>query len=196
MVCSVYNKDGTRMIYLFTGLPGSGKSFDAARNVSSAKYSYVISNSQIQGTTYIENEFLDPAKLISTGKHYQSGEGSLLLIIDECQLLFNSRLWRDTGMDWISFFSQHRKLGYDILLITQNALMLDAQIRELVDTQIAHVRLRGTPLVIRRESSKGLLRDRISLMFLRPSVWHLYDTTNAFLPFGSSLSEESYYDLI
>lgn len=196
MARNVYDKDDTRMIYLFTGLPGSGKSFDAARNVSISKYSYVISNSQIQGAFYVSNEELNPAKLIATGKRYNSGEGSLLLIIDECQLLFNSRMWRDTGMDWISFFSQHRKLGYDILLITQDVFMLDAQIRELIDTQIAHVRLRGTPIIIRRETSKGLLRDRISLMLLRPSVWQLYDTTNAFLPFGCNLSEESYYELV
>ena len=34
---------------------------------------------------------------------------------------------------WVTFFSQHRKLGFNIILITQSDRMLDKQIRSLVE---------------------------------------------------------------
>ena len=52
----------------------------------------------------------------SIGKHKDNGgyqEGQGLLILDECQLVFNSRKW-EKNMDWITFFTQSRKLGWKI----------------------------------------------------------------------------------
>ena len=61
---------------------------------------------------------------------YQEGQG--LLILDECQLIFNSRKW-EKNMDWIEFFTQSRKLGWDVLLVAHTVDMIDSQIRPLIE---------------------------------------------------------------
>lgn len=54
-----------------------------------------------------------------------------LLVLDECAGLFNSRTFnaRDR-LAWLEFFSQHRKLGYEVYLIAQDESQIDKQIRE------------------------------------------------------------------
>ena len=74
-------------------------------------------------------------KGLATGKQathgrYQEGQG--LLILDECQLVFNSRKW-EKNMDWITFFTQSRKLGWNVLLIAHTIEMIDSQIRPLCE---------------------------------------------------------------
>ena len=41
----------------------------------------------------------------------------------------------------MTFYSQHRKLGYNLILITQNDRMLDKQIRALVEYEVRHRKL-------------------------------------------------------
>ena len=49
------------------------------------------------------------------GKDGKIKEGQTLLVLDECQELFNTRSWnRKDRLSWCSFFRQHRKLGYDV----------------------------------------------------------------------------------
>lgn len=62
-----------------------------------------------------------------------------LLVLDECSDLFNSRSWnRSDRLTWISFFRQHRKLGYDCILISQDDKSIDKQIRSILETQYLH----------------------------------------------------------
>ena len=61
---------------------------------------------------------------------YMEGQG--LLILDEAQLIFNSRAW-DKNMGWIEFFTQHRKLGWHVILIAHDINMIDSQIRPLCE---------------------------------------------------------------
>lgn len=62
-----------------------------------------------------------------------------LLVLDECQELFNSRSWnRKDRLAWCSFFRQHRKLGFDCILISQDDKCIDKQIRSVLETQILH----------------------------------------------------------
>lgn len=61
---------------------------------------------------------------------YQEGQG--LLILDECQLIFNSRKW-EKNMNWIEFFTQSRKLGWNVLLVAHTIDMIDSQIRPLIE---------------------------------------------------------------
>ena len=66
-------------------------------------------------------------------------EDYILLVIDEAQILFNSRAWNSKGRDdWIRFFSNHRKYGYEIVLIAQFDKMLDRQIRSLLEYEYIH----------------------------------------------------------
>lgn len=77
---------------------------------------------------------IDPRKQ-AVGVYKDDGsysEGSGLLILDECQLIFNSRKW-DKNFSWIEFFTQHRKLGWHVILIAHSIEMIDSQIRPLAE---------------------------------------------------------------
>lgn len=60
-------------------------------------------------------------------------EGSRLLIWDEIHLDINARLWKSTSLDLIKFFSMSRKLGFDVLFISQLKSAVDRQMRDLAD---------------------------------------------------------------
>ena len=41
-------------------------------------------------------------------------------------------------MEWLEFFSQHRKYGYKVLFIAQADLMVDRQFRSLIEFECNH----------------------------------------------------------
>lgn len=148
-------------VYLYSGTPGSGKSCHQAQDILEfLKYEHgaVIANYEIdesrikksikRGAVFVstENSDLTPENLIKFSRMYfkkkRFKEGAIRLYIDESQLMFNCREWDKKGRDkWISFFTQHRKYGYDIFLIAQFDRMLDRQIRSLIETEVKHRRL-------------------------------------------------------
>lgn len=71
-------------------------------------------------------------ELCPPSKDGRMKEGCGRLYIDEAQLLFNSRSWKD-NMRFIEFFTQHRKLGWDVYLIAHTMEMIDKQIRGLIE---------------------------------------------------------------
>lgn len=139
------------MISLYSGTPGSGKSLHCARTIinwSRLGYS-VVGNFMVDlakykraDFIYCPNDQMTPDFLIKLSKEKVGSkpkEGSILLVIDECQLLFNAREWQQSGRaQWLSFFTQHRKLGYDIILIAQFDRMVDRQIRSLIEYEYIH----------------------------------------------------------
>ena len=70
--------------------------------------------------------------MVKPGPDGRMKEGSGRLYLDEAQLLFNSRTWQK-NKGFIEFFTQHRKLGWDVYLIAHSADMIDAQIRFLIE---------------------------------------------------------------
>ena len=152
-------KGGGRLIKLYTGTPGSGKSLHCAKEIYTkiCRGKNVIANFDINMSafpkkknlgnfTYFDNSELTPRVLVdyaiknhrkSTNGHIV--EGQTLLVIDECQILFNARDWQaPERMKWATFFTQHRKFGYNIILITQFDRLIDRQIRSLVEYQVIH----------------------------------------------------------
>ena len=140
-------------IYLYSGTPGSGKSLHATREIyETLKYKkkFVISNYDLnlpedldEHFTYCPNNFLRPGLLVDIARNIWSvrrfEEDGILLVIDECQLLFNSRNWNDSNrMDWLEFFSQHRKYGYKVIFIAQDDSMVDKQFRALIEYDVNH----------------------------------------------------------
>ena len=135
------------MIYLYTGTPGSGKSYHAAEVVDRAlrRRIPVLANFEVNLSKkhkgeylYIETLDMNPQLFISYAEeHFKPGrdEHQGIIIIDEAQIPFNSREGLNRSrMKWIDFFSKHRHYFYDIILITENDRMLDRQIRSLVET--------------------------------------------------------------
>ena len=157
------------MIRLYSGTPGSGKSLHNARDVINRSRSGkpVIGNFPCDLSkypkakyTYVPNYELNPDFLIKYSREYFAGkrvkEGSILVVIDECQLLFNSRDWQQKGRnEWLAFFTQHRKYGYDITLIAQFDRMIDRQIRGVIEYEYVH----------RKMSNYGIGGKIMSLLF-------------------------------
>lgn len=142
------------VLKLYSGTPGSGKSLDVSRKIYHAlRYGRpVIANFDIntslipkcRGTFIsIDSYDLNPTVLRNYADVLFSKtkfkEDYILLVIDEAQILFNSRAWNSKGRDdWIRFFSNHRKYGYEIVLIAQFDKMLDRQIRSLLEYEYIH----------------------------------------------------------
>lgn len=76
--------------------------------------------------------------------HGRDGRGNIrehqtLLVLDECQELFNNRNWaKKDRLDWIAFFREHRKYGFDIYLISQDDKVIDKQVRAVLQFKVEH----------------------------------------------------------
>ena len=141
------------MICLYSGTPGSGKSLHVAGNIKARLWlgKPVICNFELDTSKvkhpgqyrYISNRDLDPSFLVQFSRDYFSGkkvrEEEIWLVLDEAQLLFNARAWQAvSSAGWVSFFSQHRKYGYHVVLVAQFDRMIDRQIRSLIEYEYIH----------------------------------------------------------
>ena len=140
------------MITCYTGTNGSGKSLHVMRKIYyNAKKRNIMTNFPIKlpystskNITYVSNLHLTPSFLVEYAKkfHDKDKESQTLVVIDEAQILFNCRDFRSYGRDkWLIFFPQHRKLGYDFILVTPFIRSIDRQIRELTEYEIKHRKL-------------------------------------------------------
>lgn len=165
-------------IHVYTGTPGSGKSLHAASDIRfqlTRRYPRpVIANFPLAAKApiapdvrddcfhYIPNEEMSAGAITSIAETYWQTSGRdfqedyITLVIDECQLLFNSRLWNQSSrMQYLEFLSQSRKYGIKVLLIAQATKMIDNQFRMLVEVEHNH----------RRVSSFGPLGSACALPF-------------------------------
>lgn len=150
------------MIYLYTGTPGSGKSLHVAKEIyfQISRGKHVIANFDLNYDVikpvsrkrqkgyffYRDNFELSPSWLQDFARlaHKRDAKGRMkeaqtYLVLDECQLIFNARSWNDrTRQAWCAFFTQHRKFGYEVILITQFDRLIDRQIRSLVEYEVKH----------------------------------------------------------
>lgn len=148
------------MIELYSGTPGSGKSYHATERAYYALRSgkNVIANfsldlpvkPKIKGVfSFWSNSEITVGNLIDYADMYHDRfkEHQTIIILDEAGIKFNSRKWQDADrMRWLDFFSQHRKLGFDVILIAQSDQMLDKQIREFVEVEHNHRLMRSAGL--------------------------------------------------
>lgn len=147
------------MIYFYSGTPGSGKSLHVARDIyyrlnRNKKYPNVIANFMINKDMirndkavfiYKDNSDLTVEFLVNYAmeNHRMGVENQTLVIVDECSVIWNARDWNkssagNTRMEWLKFFVQHRKLGYNFILISQNDRQVDRQIRMLFEYEVVH----------------------------------------------------------
>lgn len=172
------------MIYLYSGTPGSGKSLHVSRVLyfqllkgwpAVCNFDFAtdkIKRRRLGDFVSFSNDELRPDVLIRYSQNYFAThrfvEGRILLVIDECQLLFNARDWNaKSRAAWLSFFTQHRKYGYDIILVAQFDRMLDRQIRCLIEYEQIH----------RKVSNYGFWGKLISVatvgkLFVSVKVWY------------------------
>ena len=142
-------------IIVYTGTPGSGKSYHAAKDIVRRlkKGGGLITNFPVN-EDYVEKkkthvEYWDNSEYSAERfvryalEHHKIGkEGQTLVVIDECQILFNCRdFGRKDRNEWVNLFAQHRKLGFNFILITQSDRFLDKQIRSLIEQEVRHRKL-------------------------------------------------------
>lgn len=187
------------MIYLYSGTPGSGKSLHTAcviywtlRRKLPVIANFPIALNHISKKhpekllfEYWDNMELTPSRLVEYARDYWSKkkrpvkEGELLCIIDESQILFNARDWKQQGRsDWLKFFTQHRKFGYDIILVAQFDEMLDKQLRALIEYQVIH----------RKVSNFGIAGKILSAAFLGK----LFVAVRVWYPMGERVGSEMF----
>ncbi len=147
------------MIYFYSGTPGSGKSLNVARDIykrlnRNKKYPNVIANFMINekmiknknaNFIYKDNSDLSVNFLVSYAleNHKIGIENQTLVVVDEASVIWNARTWQDKSygnnrMDWLKFFVQHRKLGYNFIIISQTDRQIDKQIRSLFEYEVLH----------------------------------------------------------
>lgn len=148
------------MISLYSGTPGSGKSLHMARDILRRlrrRDALVVTNFPFRPPdrgllrprgqlVCLDNSDLSPQRLEAIAdvhlRHHPYREGLILLLLDECQVLFDARRWSAKDRrPWVTFFAQHRKLGFDVVLVAQFDAMIDRQIRSLIEYEVIHRRL-------------------------------------------------------
>jgi zona occludens toxin (predicted ATPase) len=185
---------------MYTGTPGSGKSLHAAQEIldASLRGQQVIANFPIKPTKkqqrtgklplYWDNGDITVKRLIQYARknHKRGKEGQTLLIIDECAILFNCRAFNAKGREqWVKFFSQHRKYGYNIIMITQWDRMLDRQIRVMAEYNVVHRKVNNFRLI-------GLLLTMCRIkLFVAIEMWYGVNeiTTRSFFRFRRKLAD-------
>lgn len=173
------------MIEFYSGTPGSGKSLHVAEKLYywvraglSAVGNFDINLDRIKTRhkkeyVFKRNDELTPEFLISYAndqikKKGKVKEDSILLVIDECQLMFNARDWTKQGRgEWLHFFTLHRHLGYKIILVAQFDRMIDRQVRSLIEYEYIHRKVSNFGI-------KGKIVSALALgnLFVCVKVWY------------------------
>lgn len=150
-------------LYVYSGVPGSGKTYHAVRDMVCNR-SPVVTNVRVSGipdAAVLPISDIKPRLLMAFSDWWFSShpyrENSLLLVVDEAQLLFNSRTWKDDDrLDWLAFLSQHRKYGYRCVFIAQSIQMIDKQFRCLCEFDVRHTAASSVSVATRFLSLLGL----------------------------------------
>lgn len=212
------------MIELYSGTPGSGKSLHIAREIRSRLRMFdrvIIGNFYVNQKVipktkgqylYVANDRLKPDRLLKFSRRLSEHlgrrlkEGEILLVIDEAQLLFNSREWQNVAKSgWLSFFSQHRHYGYNVVLIAQFDRMLDRQVRSLIEYEVVHRKISRAGFmgfIVGLFCHDNLyvavtrwypLRERLegNFFFGTARLFEIYDSYNHFDAPGQKLSGET-----
>lgn len=202
------------MIVLYTGTPGSGKSLHLITQIlKNLRWGrYVISNFPVkfkekevrrgyeERFTYWTNEQITIENLLEfamvRGFIEKGKESQALVVIDEAGGRFNCRDFaKSDRREWIDFFSQHRKIGYDFILVAQNDRMLDKQIRGYIETEKKHRKVNNYgpffffpwPLFVAVEHWYTAKQRVGNEWFLyRPDIGKRYDTMKMFSGFTIS----------
>lgn len=141
-------------IMLFSGTPGSYKSYHAVKEaISWLKLgNNLITNFPLNYKNYLKKPIkgvyecvnnidlsVDYLINFAVEHHHKGVKAQTLVIFDEASIKFNSRDFNmHDRMQWINFFANHRHFNFDIILITQQDRMLDRQIRGLIETEYKH----------------------------------------------------------
>jgi zona occludens toxin len=156
------------MIAVVTGPPGAGKTFYALRKIAEAadagkpvatnvglaenfpekvagrnlarhlvRGRRAVIADRIRRNVMVGSDLDELFRLRLPGRE----EGRGLMVLDEASDWLNARRWQEGNRDAVvQFFTRHRKLGWDVLLLIQDFATIDRQVRSLFEY---HVQLRN-----------------------------------------------------
>lgn len=170
------------MLYLFTGVPGSGKTLQVVSMLAKRK-DFKNRPLYIDGIPELKipHEEIPEGESIKTWPKW-APEGAII-VVDECQRIFRPRPSSSAVPDYVSELETHRHTGLDFLLITQNPRLIDVHLRSLIEH---HTHFGKTNLGLRRklewttggakdpESRANIKEALVSVYKLDKSVYGLY----------------------
>lgn len=129
------------MITIIEGIPGSGKTYYAVRELVQGEHYYyekVYTNIKLNlpyiklkyPELYKKIEYIGADEIENLGAWAQD-KSNCLIILDEVQIYYNSREWQKRNKEFLEFLTQHRKQGVDLWVITQDKKNIDTQFRRL-----------------------------------------------------------------
>ena len=127
------------MIDLITGTPGAGKTLLALwlteqRRVKEGREVYYSGIADLSLPWRLFGEAEDPKRphMTDPSEWHKLPDGSII-VIDECQRLYRPRANGSKVPEYVSALETHRHRGLDLVLITQNPLLVDSNVRKLVN---------------------------------------------------------------
>lgn len=152
-------------IWLYTGLPGAGKTLCVVKELveqilkpdSSGNHPTVYAD--IKGLEYeklgvrrlVPEDCEDQKEAVEHCRKWYDVEDGSYVIIDECQRVFPVRNAASHVPRHVSEFETHRHKGLNILLITQGPNLIDKHVRTLVERHTHLKRIFGGSSSIRLE---------------------------------------------
>ena len=140
-------------ITLVTGLPGHGKTLYTLYRwqAEAKKEGRPVYHNDIPGLAI-------PGWAAWDVKDWQELAPGSILIVDEAQFAFPVT-GRGQTPDWVQQLATHRHKGIDLVVITQNPMLLDSFVRRLVDRHFHVVRKFGTKFSTVYEFPNGVKED-------------------------------------
>ncbi|MFG3696292.1 zonular occludens toxin domain-containing protein [Stutzerimonas stutzeri] len=146
------------MLYLRTGLPGSGKTLNTIREIE-LEFGPDPKHPQRELRTvyYYGIPDLDVSKLkckwveFDTPEEWYNLPDGSIIVIDEAQRIFGAQDGRKARPEKVTRFETHRHQGFDIFLITQHPSLLMSPVRKLVGKHVNMYRPYGGKRLMRHE---------------------------------------------
>lgn len=170
------------MLYLFTGVPGSGKTLNVVSMLAKRK-DFKNRPLYIDGIPdlKIPHEEIPEGESVKTWQNW-APDGAII-VVDECQRIFRPRPSSSAVPEYVAQLETHRHRGLDFLLITQHPRLIDVHLRSLIEH---HTHFGKTNLGLRRkmewttggakdpESRANIKEALVSVYKLDKSVYGLY----------------------
>lgn len=160
------------MIYLFTGVPGSGKTLQVVSMLAKSK-DFKNRPLFVDGIPELKipHEQLPEGESIQTWPKW--APPGAVIVVDECQRIFRPRPSGSKVPDYVAELETHRHRGLDFLLITQHPRLIDVHLRSLIEH---HTHFSKTNLGFRRklEWSTGGAKDPESRVNIREALVSVY----------------------
>lgn len=161
------------MLYLITGVPGSGKTLKMISDLMNRK-DLKDRPLYLDGIPEVKGDII-PNLPIPEGESMQTwhkwAPPGAILVIDECQRVFRPRPSGSKVPDFVAELETHRHRGIDIFLLTQHPRLIDVNVRSLIGH---HCHISKTNFGVRRMVEWEGLGDPTSRSSIKDGLKSVY----------------------